>query len=140
MSNENPSKSELLKRIEELSTPKPEHIREYPIQYPVNYIKRDPYNARYFPKNKEQNTQPSKTVPDQTMSLRTILTRYAHGLPIDQKVPMYDGEESIGINYQTLDLSEREALRDANKAEIEALKQKLNTTIQPTQQTPPEQL
>ena len=36
-------------------------------------------------------TEPSQTVPDQTMSIRTILDRYAKGLPTTgMKIPIYE--------------------------------------------------
>ena len=34
-------------------------------------------NAREFEKNYERNSKPSLTIPDQTMSIRTILERHA---------------------------------------------------------------
>jgi Fe-S-cluster formation regulator IscX/YfhJ len=51
----------------------------------------------------------SQTIPDQTMSIRQILQRYASGQPLDvynQGEPIWDGEEGSGINPKTLDLSE----------------------------------
>lgn len=51
-------------------------------------------------------TQPSLTVPDQTMSIRTIMERYARGLPIDgQKTPQYDVDNlSTGRDPRKMDL------------------------------------
>lgn len=50
----------------------------------------------------------SQTIPDQTMSIRQILQRYASGQPLDvynQGEAIWD-EEGSGINPKTLDLSE----------------------------------
>ena len=57
----------------------------------------DQYQGKTF-------TQPSKTVPDQTMSIREIFQRYAAGLPIGGNInPIYN-EDAMGINPKTLDL------------------------------------
>lgn len=82
-------------------------------------------NYQLFQKNPEINTQPSKTIPDQTMSLREIMTRYAHGLPIDKKIPLYDGEEGSGINPATLDLAERQEMAQEYAEELQAIKTRI---------------
>ena len=56
-------------------------------------------------------TEPSQTVPDQTMSIRTILDRYAKGLPTTgMKIPIYeDGDIDNYIpDPKTMDLAERQ--------------------------------
>jgi hypothetical protein len=64
------------------------------------------------------NNQESKTVPDQSMTLRELLVRYAKGLPLEgQKTPIWEGEEGFDIDPQKLDLAEIEELRE--KAEQE---------------------
>lgn len=62
-------------------------------------------------------TQASQTIPNETMSMRTILERYAKGLPTaDFKTPIFDEEEiSQGINPKTLDLADWEKMsREGN--------------------------
>lgn len=62
-------------------------------------------------------TEPSKTIPDQTLSIAQIMERYAKGLPIGgiNTAPIYD-EESDGINYKTLDQVDiQEMMRDAKE-------------------------
>lgn len=82
------------------------------------------FNAHTFTKKYEKNTKPSVTVPDQTMSLREILTRYAHGLPIDSmKTPIYEGEEYVP-DPQFMDLADREEFKKQAYREIEETKQK----------------
>lgn len=64
---------------------------------------------------------PSMTVPDQTMTIKQILDRYARGLGFDDaKVPLYEGEDDVleGVNWQTMDLSEREAFKQAVSDEL----------------------
>jgi len=68
-------------------------------------------------------TQPSQTIPDQTMSMRTILDRYAKGLPIaGSKEAIWSEDESEhGINPKTLDLVDFQELKMKNKAKIDEL-------------------
>lgn len=57
-----------------------------------------------------KSSQPSLTIPDQTMSLRTILDRYARGMPLTgyAGAPVYDGEAELP-DIRKMDLTE---LRD----------------------------
>lgn len=74
--------------------------------------------------------QPSETVPDQTMSIRTILDRYARGLPLDVKVPVWDENadlDDIIPNPNQLDLSERQEFAELARQELQQIKEKLNT-------------
>lgn len=79
------------------------------------------FRTKYTPAQKstgEVFTKPSQTVPDQTMSVPEILSRYARGLPITMgKVPIYDGEDDPfnGVNPKTLDLSEIHEIRLQNE-------------------------
>lgn len=54
-------------------------------------------------------TQPSLTIPDQTMSLKTMVTKYVKGLPISapHNVGTYTGDE-IATDFNKLDLAEQE--------------------------------
>lgn len=83
-----------------------------------------PYNESKFPELRKEkpNTKPSLTVPDQSMSVQEILTRYAQGLPLGgQRVPVFLGEDDPlqGVDIRTLDLSEQaEVIAEAkNKKE-----------------------
>ena len=64
----------------------------------------------------------SETLPDQTMPLREILERYSRGLPITGTVgePEYYGEDGLGIDARSLDLTERQEIIDKG---IQAQKQ-----------------
>ena len=87
-------------------------------------------NAHTFTKNYEINTLPSLTVPDQTMSIRTILDRHSRGLPIDGiKIPIYEGEENDLPDYRRLDLAEREELAHLYKNEIQDIKKRQYTKV-----------
>lgn len=63
----------------------------------------------------EVNTLPSLTVPDQTMSMAEILTRFVNGeeMNVGNGLEFMDESDlmySNGININTLDLNEREKL------------------------------
>lgn len=77
-------------------------------------------NARYYPKNYEVNTSPSKAIPDQSMSLKTILDRFSKGLPItsNTQTPISGHTAKEGIDIRRLDLAEKETLLDELKEEI----------------------
>ena len=85
------------------------------------------YNPATFP-GKDCSKQPSLTVPDQTMSLRVILERYAKGLPLvgNPAQPIYTPEEdlesSLGVDLRTLDLSEIKELKDSVNQEVREIK------------------
>lgn len=82
-------------------------------------------NASEREKEYKVFTQPSQTVPDQTMSIKTILDRYAKGLPIGGGLePIYEEDESYGINPKTLDLVDLQELKMNNKKHIETLKER----------------
>jgi hypothetical protein len=87
-------------------------------------------NVNNFEKNYETNTQPSLTIPDQTMTIRTILERHSRGLPIDGiKVPIWDGEDNDLPDWRRLDLAERQELSHLYKQEINDIKSRQYTKI-----------
>lgn len=87
-------------------------------------------NAIAFPKEYEKNELPSCTLPDQTLPIRTILERYARGLPIDgvQKQGTYHFDsQGNQINEvlpdpKRLDLAELEAYRKMYQQELNDLR------------------
>jgi hypothetical protein len=95
-------------------------------------------------------TKPSKTVPDQSMSIPELIRRYASGLPLGApRIPLYEGEDDItqGINFQRLDLSEQvDIIRNAKKEYDETVSRLRNSKQQklwneekqekPTEKTP----
>jgi hypothetical protein len=79
-------------------------------------------NYEYQDQLGEVNTLPSMTIPDQTMSIRTIVDRYAKGLPVSAFTPIYEGEDFYMPDPKTLDLVERAELLENVKQEVESLK------------------
>lgn len=69
----------------------------------------------------EVNTLPSRTVPNQSMTVTQIMQRFAAGLPVDgAKVEMWEEQEMPDLNK--MDLSEKFDLLRANQAKINMLK------------------
>ena len=79
-------------------------------------------NANTFEKKYKLFTQPSMTVPDQSMSIKTILERYARGLPVGGRLDEYYDEENDLPDPRTLDLAERQELAEQYKNEINEIK------------------
>jgi glutathionyl-hydroquinone reductase len=82
-------------------------------------------NSFEFNKNYEKNNKPSLTIPDQTMSIRTILERHSRGLSIEGiKTPIWDGEDNDLPDWRKLDLAERQELADLYTNELQSIKNK----------------
>lgn len=64
----------------------------------------------------EKVSKRTMTVPDQSMSIETILKRYAQGLsPSGVKVPMYYNDDPIP-DFQRMDLTDRmDFIKDSNE-------------------------
>lgn len=94
------------------------------------------YNSRQadlFPPDYEINLKPSITIPDQTMPIKTIMERYARGLPFtDTKTPMYYGDDLIvPQDFHKWDLADRQEYAEQRKLELEELKQKFEEENKP---------
>jgi len=83
------------------------------------------YSNQLFENQYETNNEPSLTIPDQTMSVREILTRFSRGLPIDQKIPTYNESESDEYipDPRYMDLAERQELSEIFKEELNFYKE-----------------
>lgn len=82
------------------------------------------YNANEFARYYETNSLPSQTVPDQTIPLKTLLDRYAKGLPLSGNPgqPIYHGEEEMP-DLSRMDISEIHNLQKAVKSDIQEKQQ-----------------
>ena len=86
-------------------------------------------NYQFTHQTGEKSTKPSMTIPDQTMSIREILDRYARGLPIEAgKVPIYDGEDYTP-DPRYMDLADRQEYMEYAKDQIKSY-QETNTEKQ----------
>lgn len=83
------------------------------------------YNRELFPGIFEVSKEPSLTVPDQSMSVKTILDRFAKGLPLGgQRVPIYEGEDAMP-DMTHMDLADRQELMELAEQEIKDLQEKV---------------
>lgn len=83
------------------------------------------HNAGDFPDKGEVNHSPSKTVPDQNLTVRELLIRHTRGLPIpaSKSIPIYDEEDYGQPDFSIMDLAEIEQFqRDANEELLEIAK------------------
>ena len=87
-------------------------------------------NADKFITKGQVNNEPSKTVPDQSMTLRELLVRYAKGLPLEgQKNPIWEGEEGFDIDTQKLDLAEIEELKQKAEEELKDIGERIKEEV-----------
>lgn len=85
-------------------------------------------NAKEFVSDGEINNLPSQTIPDQTLSVRELLVRYAKGLPLDgMKQPIWEGEEGDPIDPRRLDLAERQELEIQARQELAEIEERLKS-------------
>ena len=85
-------------------------------------------NYDQFPSIGESNSEPSLTIPDQTLPVRELLVRYAKGLPLDgQKQAIWEGEDGDGIDPRRLDLAERQELEIAARQELAEIEERLKS-------------
>jgi hypothetical protein len=69
----------------------------------------------------EQAVGISATVPDQTISLRELISNHTRGLPIPEFLPLFSEEEIPDINK--MDLTEIDELRRSLRTEIDWLQE-----------------
>jgi len=88
---------------------------------------RNIFNAKDYNDN-EKSFGPSLTIPDQAMSVRDILQRYANGLPLGgSNEPIWEGEDGDGIDPRRLDLAERQELEIAARQELAEIEERLKS-------------
>lgn len=96
------------------------------------------FNTSEFPKTYETVNPISQTIPDQSLSIREIMDRYARGISMhnQQKMPIYNGEDDLMPELSKLDLAEREQIILEAKEELEHLQQKHEQYIKQKQTKP----
>lgn len=85
---------------------------------------------KHTPDTGQINNEPSKTVPDQTLSLRELLVRYAKGLPLEgAKTPVFEGPDGSEIDIEKLDLAEREELAEQAREELKQINERVKDAV-----------
>jgi len=84
-------------------------------------------NRDSFEKNYKLFTEPSETIPDQSLTMRQILERYARGLPLDAKRPIWEEDDEFNPlpDVRTLDLSEKAEMLKQAKEELNQIKSRM---------------
>lgn len=95
------------------------------------YTIRNPFSRDFENVKPEKFTDPSLTVPDQSMTIKEIQIRFASGIPMSNsnQIPVYNGEEDFweGKDPRTLDIVE---VNEIIKQRVEELKQTRNRVEQ----------
>lgn len=87
-------------------------------------------NAHTFETKGQVNNEPSQTIPDQSMSLRELIIRYAKGLPLEgARTPIWEGEEGYEVDPETLDLAEREELAEKARQELQEINERIKNKV-----------
>lgn len=89
-------------------------------------IKRYKNSVTGSPKTGEVNNSPSITIPDDTMSMREIVHRYARGLPIGGAKEVYFEEEGEEMpDFAGMDVIDRHNAQESAMEEIARTKRKM---------------
>lgn len=79
------------------------------------------------------NDEPSMTVPDQSMSIKEIQTRFAQGIPVSnlEKIGVYNGEEDFwdGRDPRTMDIVEINETIQFRKQQIAEAKTRVEKDV-----------
>lgn len=98
------------------------------LKFEDNITVKNTLNARLFKTPGEKNGQPSLTIPDQALSMREILRRFANGMPLSVgKVPIYDEENDLP-DFSKMDLADREEYAEMYRQEIQEINARVNQT------------
>lgn len=85
----------------------------------------------------EISFRPSKTIPDQAMTIEEIMRKYASGQPLNGvKVPVYEGEDSDMPDPATMDLVDRQEYAEAARSEIKRINDQRQATLRSKQSAP----
>lgn len=95
----------------------------------TNFKFRHSYNYDHTKNKGELNTLPSETIPNQSMSIQEILSRWTRGLPMTgAKVPVYNGDDLLP-DLKKMDLVELDELKRSVKDGVKNAKDKLNAEL-----------
>lgn len=85
-------------------------------------------------KDYERNTEPSETVPNQALSVKEIMRRFASGLPLNvSNVREYDSDTNENLTFddympdiKNMDPADRQEILENAKMQLEEVKTRLN--------------
>lgn len=85
--------------------------------------------VNHVPTDGEKNTKPSKTIPDQSLSIREIMLRYARGLPLEGvREPFFDEDPDNPMpDLSRMDIIDQHETIQAAKDEIRDIAHKYRT-------------
>lgn len=168
MSNKNKSLTEAHKRLDKTQTPQmtwlepdQDQVNQDPVQAPLEgsyVVQEDNFKVSERIENSPgqkpgflnsatagdhilrpaKNLDPDKTIPDATISIRELVTRFAQGLPMTgQRVPVYNGEDDQFPDLDKMDLAERQEYLENAVNELEMLTERITkANVDPDLQIP----
>lgn len=103
----------------------------------IKPLKKKRYSSRLNYRHEDQIferfTEPSKTIPDQSLTIDEILKRYASGRPVNVKIyDEFTGDDDLqtGVDIRTLDLHEVHEMLQQSRANVEKLQTEQRLRIQ----------
>lgn len=103
------------------------------VMFPVEQYQRKIVTSMTYDHTKQRRERAdgiSKTIPDQVLTMREMLDRYVHGLPIrGAKVPIYDDDVDLDLDLpdpRTLDLHEKAEYERIISEEVKNLRSPKN--------------
>lgn len=85
------------------------------------------YVNRHLHRKPEVNNSPSMTIPDESLSVREIMERYARGLPLQGvRVPEYHGEDDDLPDLERMELTDRMDAIEQAKIDLKEMKDKIS--------------
>lgn len=88
---------------------------------------KNPYNAKNFKQERERNTLPDLTVPDQSLTVAELVYRFTHNMSLGGRVGTYDSDAEIEFpaDWDKLDISEKHDWLQERKEEFDQLSEKM---------------
>lgn len=85
----------------------------------------------------EINTMPSATIPEDSMSLRDMLDRYARGIPLpESRLQPYYNDKEVLPNINNMDLADLQTLRENATLQTQQLENELKEEIATRKKAP----
>lgn len=101
----------------------------------INKMKiRTQYNQKGVARNNQVFTQPSMTIPGQSMTVGEAIARFTMGLPVKGgKIPIWEGDTEIYPDLDTMDLVERDEYVRQSKDKLDLYNKQVQDRIKAKQ-------
>lgn len=90
-----------------------------------HFLVKHSLNAHHFPKQYQVTDQLSVTIPDMSLSIKEILQNHTRGIPMPSLEEIYEGDDIYLPDIHTLDLAERQELKEQYQEQLKSIRQKI---------------